>query len=259
MTEGGSVVRCENCTFVYATKVLNEFGLKEFWKKYESQIHTADEEKADKRKKMYESDYEFIHPFLSVGDRILDVGCGNGDFLDWFAKDGYICEGIEYGEEAWKMTSKKYECFLGEICDFNPEEGFDLVVFRGAIQYLLNPKKDLEKAVSLLNKNGYLYITASPNSDSLCFDLYREKFSVPVTAHDYYMFNEAVLTEYLEAIGMKLLTRGNLYLNTPYENYEEDIMRIADAIKKKHEGKNINGDCPAFWDNMLTLIYRKTL
>lgn len=80
--------------------------------------------------------------------------------------------------------------------DTVPEsEKYDVIVFRGVIQYLLDPRKDLAKAAELLKDNGILFISGS-NSESLCFRLFKGKFTQPVAPTDYYMFNRKILSDY---------------------------------------------------------------
>lgn len=161
MLHGGVAVRCKKCGLVYATKVLSSEGLDAYWRDYETNIHTADKRKEKQREEMYQIDHDFISPFLSPNCRVLDVGCGNGKFLDTFAADGYQCEGVEFGKEAFELAADRYNVYYGELSKLNIPAKYDLIIFRGVIQYLLDPKRDLKKAVDLLNEGG-IYILQLP-------------------------------------------------------------------------------------------------
>lgn len=257
LKQGGFTIRCAKCGLVYATRVLSDEGIKIYWSDYESAVHTLDREKAEQRRKMYRIDYGFISPFLAPKSRVLDIGCSNGDFLDVFAEDGHICEGVEFGKEAYELASKKYHVYFGNLSELSIPSKYNLIVFRGVVQYLLEPKKDLKKAIDLLADEGILYITASPNSESICFKLFLDHFSLPVTETDYYMYSENVLTAFMQENGMELMAKAQLYLETPYANPEDDIIRIAKAINLKSIQQQIDFQSPAFFDNMLTLAYKK--
>lgn len=252
------VCKCKKCEFVFSSKILNQIGLKKYWLEYESHVHMKDELMSLKRKEMYKIEYDFIHEFLNQGDSILDVGCSNGDFLNLFSNEGFCCEGVEFGEEAYRETSLKFKCYLGDIQSVPEDNRYDCVIFRGVIQYLINPKKDIKKAVQLLNDGGIIYITSSPNADSICFNLYKDKFVLPVDPVNYYMYTEKMLTRYFYEMGIKLVKQGWLYKGTPYENYSEDVKSIVNALKEAKSGRIVS-KCPPFFDNMLTLVYKKAL
>ncbi len=253
----GEARKCSTCGFVYASHVLDSSSINDYWKDYESAVHVADDDKVQKRKKMYAIDYGFIKEYLGGCKTALDVGCSNGDFLDFISRDVKECEGIEIGEDAYNIAKKKYNVFRGDICAIDFVHKYDLIVFRGTIQYLLDPKKAFDKAVSILNQGGLLFITASPNSESICHKLYGKNFSLPVTPSDYWMFSKSLLDEYMIGRKMKLIDSEDQYLGTPYENLENDILEVASAIQLRNEGKSIEKKSPAFYGNMLTLLYRK--
>lgn len=252
------VNRCNACGFVYSEKILNEAGMQVYWENYESNVHMIDKDKNLKRKEMYRVESEYIKKYFEVrGSEILDVGCASGDFLDCFSSDGAICEGVEYGQEAAIIAAEKYNVYCGEFPKLGIKKQYDLIIFRGTIQYFTNPKEYFKKAVNLLKDNGFLYITSSPNTDSICFRLFKEKFNLPVCVTDYYGYSEKLITEYMSQLGCRLVNKHNFYLETPYASPEEDILKVAKAIELHKCGKAIDFIAPAFFDNMLTLIYKK--
>lgn len=251
------VVRCIKCGLVYSKKVLNSVGIQKYWENYESKVHNRDKELLNKRKIMYSLDFNFIKPFIKEGNKVLDVGCADGSFLEFFEKHNMQCYGVEIGDEAYKEANKKYKVYKGDFEKIQIDQKFDLIIFRGTLQYFFNPKEYIKVAMELLNEGGYLYITSSPNSESICFKLFKEKFTLPVSVTDYYAFSESILTEYITKLKGELVCKYNFYKETPYANVEEDIKKVARAIKLQEEGKDIKFGSPAFFDNMLTLVYRK--
>lgn len=255
--EGEMVRKCAKCGLIYSSYILNDKGRREYWKKYESKIHQKVVTLTDKRQKMYKMEYDLVAPFLNEKNTILDVGCGGGEFLDFFNCPNNECEGIEYGEEAYEKAAVRYNVYLGELPDYNTEKKYDLIIFRGTIQYFISPKRYFNKAIELLNPGGLIYITSSPNADSLCFKVFKERFTQPVSSTDYCMYNESLLTEYMKEKGLERLLTHSFYLGTPYENYQEDIKKVAKGVELSEQGKVIDFDSPSFFDNMLTVLYRK--
>lgn len=255
------VVRC-GCGFVFAKEILNETGKAKFWKNYASRCHESNEENNKKREIMYGLEYEFISSFLRLGHQssVLDVGCGEGGFLDFFK--GMECYGIELGEEAAEKASKKHKIFKGELPDIDlseiGEEKFDLIIFRGVLQYLDEPVRYLKKADRLLKKGGVVYITSTPNADSFCAKLFKEYFSFAVCSVAGNGFSQNVLTNQLEKYNYQLCGEKYFYEDTPYCNYVEDIKLVLKAAELAKKGEPIDFRSPAFWGNMMSLVYKKS-
>lgn len=153
----GDIVRCPQCGIVYAKCQLNDSGLPKYWGDYLSRVHVRDQDVVEKRNKMYQIDYAFSSQYVPFG-KVLDVGCGNGSFMAVYEQHGYDVVGVEYGKEAAEAAAKnhkvRYDAF--DEIDFG-EETFDLVIFRGVLQYVSYPKAYLKKAVSLLTSKGDLH------------------------------------------------------------------------------------------------------
>lgn len=256
-----NVVRCPECGVVYAKRRLNEKGLPKYWGNYLSRVHIHDVRAVEKRNKMYQIDYEFSSQYVSAG-RVLDIGCGNGSFMDVYESHGYEVFGVEYGEEAAIAAEKRHHVRYGgfDEIDFGEEE-FDLIIFRGVLQYVPYPQKYLKKAVRLLASKGdicaggHLFITAQPNMDSLAFRLFGKKFTQPVTGADFIGYTESALTKYLNSLGLHKKGEQYFYAETPYANIEDDLLTMAKAVQYKRADQEIDFKAPAYWGNMMTLIY----
>jgi hypothetical protein len=56
---------------------------------------------------------------------------------------------------------------------------------------------------------------------------------------------------------MRKIATRSFYEETPYANVEQDILAVADAIQKHSRGQEIDKMSPAFWGNMMSVIYAK--
>lgn len=253
---GCDVVQCSKCGLVYAKRRLNGAGLDKYWNKYYSRVHTADQEMNYKREKMYELDFKYINSYISNGS-VLDIGCGDGSFMNYFERNGFKTVGVEFGKEAASVGKKEHNIYYGVFTEIDIDEAIDLVVFRGVLQYVPDSKAYLEKAISLLKNRGIIFITAQPNIDSFCFNLFKENFTQPISGTDFCGFSESILTEFMVENGMRKIGEKYFYEETPYANVKEDIKAVAKAISCNENGENIAFSSPPFWGNMMSLVYEK--
>lgn len=249
-------VQCQDCGLIYVKNRLNDNGLQKYYSGYLSRVRSVATQLNEQRKVIYEVEFHLIHKYAKTTN-VLDVGCSGGYFLDLFHKQGYECFGVEFDEEAVNEAKKKYQVWCGKFDELEIDKRFDLIIFRGVIEHIPDPKTYLDKAVSLLNPEGYVYITSTPNADAFCCDLFKEMWNQHVPEAHLMHFNPRHFDTYFEAHGFSKIFQFCFYEETPYANVEEDILQVTKAIQLKRQGKPIEFSSPAFWGNMLSLIYQK--
>lgn len=216
-------------------------------------MHQANDALNQQRSKMYELEFNLVHQY-SKKTNVLDVGCSGGYFLDIFKKYGYKCYGVEFGVEA----AKKYQIWVGDFPEIHIEKKFDLIIFRGVIEHISYPRVYLDKAISLLDKDALFYLTSTPNSNAFCCELFKENWNQHEPEAHLMHFNSSHFDEYFKTNGFVKVTQHNFYEETPYADVEEDILKVAKAIDLKRENRKIEFKSPAFYGNMMSLLYRKT-
>lgn len=111
-----------------------------------------------------------------------------------------------------------------------------MIIFRGALQYCIDPRLYLRKAMRSLKEDGHLYITSPPNTQSICFKLFKENFVLPVGVTDYYRFNETLITDYIESFNDILLVK-NIYLQ---KHHTQTWKRISLQWQKQYVVNNLD-------------------
>ncbi len=82
------VVSCETCGFTFADVEATQQVYNEYYTNYN--IHSEDSAVKDFQfRSGFENMYELMKNYISLNAKILDVGCGNGDFLRYLQKKGY--------------------------------------------------------------------------------------------------------------------------------------------------------------------------
>lgn len=134
-----------------------------------------------------------------------------------------------------------------------------MIVFRGVLEHLANPREILNKACSLTKKGGCIFITSMPNLECVCAEISRSYWIQHREFEHIIHFGKSHFRKFFKENGFIEIVDKELYWDTPYANPEDDIRQVADAIKKKNDGRyDVDKVSPAFWGNVLSMVFKKT-
>lgn len=114
----------------------------------------------------------FIEKHAEKPGRLLDIGCGTGDFLVSARERGWQVKGIELVDRAAKIARERRDLDVktGSIDDLEiPPESYQLVTMWDVLEHLPSPRRALQMIHDLLENNGLL-VFSIPNLKS--FDRY---------------------------------------------------------------------------------------
>jgi len=247
---------CKNCGLIFMSEQLVEKGLNEYYSDYIGRRRINNKLKMKQRSEQYILDRDLITKFVSKG-RILDVGCNGGFFLSYFGNN-FKKYGTEIDKNSVLYAKQQYPAFskniyFTSILNSNFKDNFfNLVIMRGVIEHLSNPKSHLKKISDLLKKDGYLYICATPNGNSPSFKIYRERWNLFHPVQHLWHFSPINLEYLCSKFSLKLVYKDFHYIGTPYEDFKNDIIKITNEIKNKTSEIS-----PPFFENMMSLIFQK--
>ncbi len=107
--------------------------------------------------------------------RLLDVGCGSGEWLLAMRQRGWTVEGVDFDDGAVKLARQmglKVEC--GSLEEQNyPDDYFDAVTLNHVIEHVPDPVRTLAECRRILKPKGKL-ILFTPNNASLGHRIFKE-------------------------------------------------------------------------------------
>lgn len=179
--------------------------------------------------------------------RLLDIGCGTGEFL-WHCKGaGLAVLGLEPSDKARRFAKEQYE--LGVF----PEEGikelepstFDVITMWHVLEHVHNLKGRVEEVYALL-KVGGLVIVAVPNRDSYDAKHYGSDWAAYDLPRHLYHFTRSDIVQLFEPYSFSLLETIPMKFDSYYVSMLSD----------KHRGRgNIIGST---WNGFISNMKAST-
>jgi SAM-dependent methyltransferase len=126
-------------------------------------------------KKIFFVDNDTKDPQFNRPGKILDVGCGNGEFLFHMSKNGWTSYGVEPSQAAASVGERHgLTIHNGTLLSANyPENFFDYVRSNHSLEHMPNPHDNLKEIARILKPGGKLFIGV-PNTDGFALGYFKE-------------------------------------------------------------------------------------
>jgi 2-polyprenyl-3-methyl-5-hydroxy-6-metoxy-1,4-benzoquinol methylase len=147
--------------------------------------------------------YGIIRKFSQHG-KILDIGCGTGEFLGYCHTKGFEVTGVEPGEKArnYAQTENRITVFgtLGSVTE-RPDR-FNCITMWHVLEHVHDPDETLGQIRQLLTPGGVL-IVAVPNSNSWDAGHYKKFWAAWDVPRHLLHFTEATMHQLMLRNGFK--------------------------------------------------------
>lgn len=172
------IYRCLQCRMMFLNPFLNPDQMKKIFSSpdllgkacpFSAQYHDEKTWHTPRTISTYQSALRQIELYRRPQGKLLDIGCGNGIFLQLAAARGWQAFGIEPNSTNAEMLRREHGIHIYQA-DFSeatvPEEEFDVVALWDLIEHVPNPCEMVKQCAKLLKPRGILVI-ATPNHLSL--------------------------------------------------------------------------------------------
>lgn len=219
----------------------------------------------------YEADYETIYrQFLKFttshsgnpqGQKLLDIGCFTGRFLDVAKHAGFLTHGVEYQSEAAIIANEKHggRVHCGPIESYSEasSSSFDVVTLFGVIEHVTEPDNTV-RIIAELIKQGGIFIIQTPNTASFPARLLGKWWPVYAPVEHIYYFSSRNIKILLERYGFRVTKFVNHWKNLPvayvynqFQNFGPEYYKLLSKIIPFVPKNVLNWKLPFYGGEML--------
>ena len=137
------------------------------------------------------------------GGRLLDVGCGNGLFLELAREMGWSAAGVDFDASAVEQArAKGFSVAHGGVDVLAEPKAFDAITSSHVLEHVPDPLDHLRRLRALLKPGGILWLQ-TPNLDSLGARLYGRDWRDLDPPRHLVLFNRESLFSLLRRAGFQ--------------------------------------------------------
>ncbi len=183
--------------------------------------------------------YERMLEFLPQGEglRLLDIGCGRGDFINHASKAGWVVQGVD--KISWD-TPYHVPVTVGDFLTMDlPVSRFDAVTAWAILEHVRAPSRFFRKIATLLKADGSFVFTV-PNVEAPGMKI---SCSEDVPRH-LWLFSPSTVQRYLRDSGMepvRISHGGSIYTSYQFglARYFLSRRRSTDLKCGQYENKSV--------------------
>jgi len=245
-----TIVKCVNCDLIFVNP---QPFLKEIQSHYQKNYDYNYMEVSDNNNCYHLEELILLEKELEGKGRLLDVGCGSGQFLAQAQKKGWKVQGIELSSKIADFGRKNFgvKITTSDFNQFSSKEKFDVITMYHFIEHVRNPFSCILKADLLLKKNGLLLLL-TPNIRSFDAKLSGKRWEWLSPPAHLFFFSLKNLKELLEKgnftlVRVKTIRKDAKPLFLSLVNAGLSRVGLWKIAKKKvdeekKKGRNLEGD-----------------
>lgn len=186
-----------------------------------------------------------------AGKRVLDIGCGQGVFLELMRERGFDTFGVELGEESARVAREErgLDVVTGDLFTLQAEqESLDAVVMSHLIEHVADPIAVLRRVRDLLKPGGIALISL-PNYRCIELRIFGANWYPWCLPAHLYHFDKRSISQAAEMAGLKV----NKVTYLPFFFLVQSLRYVLGR------GAQTVGAPSAGGDSLKTLVFRLNL
>jgi SAM-dependent methyltransferase len=159
--------------------------------------------------------YHIIHHLQPHG-KVLDVGCGTGEFLAHLMSRGYLVQGVEPSLKAREQVIANHGISVMPALDLVPsQEQFQIVTLWHVLEHLPDLRATFKRLFALLADRGVLVI-AVPDRGSWDANYYGRQWAAWDVPRHFSHFRQQDIHALLQEHGFKLVRTRRMWMDALY-------------------------------------------
>lgn len=223
------MVRCNNCGLVRSDPIVPPDILSQLYSKSTFEY----DEEVDNLKLCYGRYLNSLSQYDIKKDALLEIGCGNGFFLDEAVKQGYNnVRGVEPSLDAVERANPQIRplivCNIMQAGLFNREQ-FDVICMFQVLDHIPDPKKLLDECFRVVKHRGLIFCI-SHNVEAISARILGARSPIVDIEHTY-LYSPKTLSRLFSEAGFNILSIGYA-LNVYSPHYIARLLPLPKAIKE---------------------------
>jgi ubiquinone/menaquinone biosynthesis C-methylase UbiE len=176
--------------------------------------------------------------------KILDYGCGTGDFLSACRSIAWTTAGVEPSQAAREQAKKITGSPIYESLSSVPDANFSVITLWHVLEHVSNLDETLSQLKNMLAENGTIFI-AVPNHNSWDGEHYKEYWAGYDTPRHLWHFPRETMKTLITKNGMNLMGTipmklDSFYISLLSEKYKNNRSSLMGMLKATVNGFKSN-------------------
>jgi 2-polyprenyl-3-methyl-5-hydroxy-6-metoxy-1,4-benzoquinol methylase len=194
------LVKCGSCSFVFASAIPTQEELIAHYNTY-----TRGAGISAITIQRYHDLLDSFEKYRKNGN-LLDIGCGDGYFLEVAKQRGWTVYGTEYTDEAVSLCrGKGIIIHQGPLNPDNYTIQFDVITSFEVIEHINNPQHEISAISKILRVSGLFYFT-TPNFNSISRTILKDKWTVISYPEHLSYYSPASMNSFLKRSGFNKIS-----------------------------------------------------
>jgi 2-polyprenyl-3-methyl-5-hydroxy-6-metoxy-1,4-benzoquinol methylase len=251
------ITKCNSCGFLFTNPRPNSTELNRYYQTDEYLSHATTKKTVLSilysflRNVSIKRKYSLISKIKFKG-KILDIGCGTGEVLNYFNKKGWETLGIEPAENPrnFAVTNYGLSVFDESHLDNLQTASFDIITMWHVLEHVSDLNERITQVKRILKNDGTL-IVAVPNSKSWDARHYKKFWAAWDLPRHLYHFSTISMTNFMNKRSLSIekiypMKFDSYYVSILSEKYQSGktncIKSVLNGFRSNLSAKNHSGD-----------------